>query len=64
MNLVRKFPAPNRAPAFAGASGVTRLDHETLDVTMEEVVVVVVGSSETKEVLKIKIKNEHSFGKR
>ncbi len=52
MDFVRKFPTPNRGPSFAGARGVTRLDHETLDVAMKQVVVVVIRRSEGKEVLK------------
>ena len=51
MNLVDKLPAPDRVSAFSGSCWVARLDHEALDVAVEEAVVVVVGSAQRKEVL-------------
>ena len=51
MDLVREFSAPNRAATLTRAGGVPRLDHEPFDVSVEQVVVVVVGSAEGKKVL-------------
>jgi hypothetical protein len=51
VDLVGELPTPNRVATLPGAGRVSRLDHEALDVSVEQVVVVVVGRAEGKKVL-------------
>lgn len=55
VELVLKLPSPYRLPPSAGACGVTSLDHELLDDSVEYVTVVVAIGAVHTEVL-------HSFG--
>ena len=51
VNLVDELPAPDRIPAFSSSCRVSRLNHEALDVAVEQAVVVVVGGAQREKVL-------------
>lgn len=50
--LVGELGAPDGCPALAGAGGVAALDHEALDVAVEDGAVVVAAGAEGQEVLR------------
>lgn len=49
--LVLELAAPDGSAAAASAGGVTALDHEALDDTVEDHVVVFAGRGKSREVL-------------
>ena len=49
--LIFKLPAPNGRTSFPSVCRISRLDHESFDVSMEDTAIIVVTRAESKKVL-------------
>ena len=51
MEFIFKFPPPNAGTTFTGIRGVSCLHHKVFDITVNQVVIVVATSTESKKIL-------------
>jgi len=51
-NLIFEWPPPETLTTLSGVSGITSLDHERLDVSVEERPIIIPARAESKKVLR------------
>ena len=52
MEFILELPPPDTGSPFPSVRGVSSLHHEVLDVAMDQVVIVIIASTQGKEVLR------------
>lgn len=58
-DLIRKWGTPNALTTFTRSSWITRLNHESPDVAVENTTIVIIGCAKSKKVLDFVVSSLH-----